>query len=289
MNISVLPISIGIIGCGWLGKALAKDLLKKDSGQMCSILATSQSTENIEMLQQLGIKATELTLPATRAELNKHPIFEQENIIICIPPKLKYGQSDYSDKIQQLVHAAEFNQVKRLIMVSTTAVYNGLTGDVDEQSALEFSAEKVSIMNKAEQALLSFEGNSAIIRLAGLIGPERHPGRFLSRGKKISNGNAWVNLIHQKDAVGLLKCLLLQQELTGIFNGVSKTKASKNEFYQAAAKSVGLPMPEFLVDDQITESLNGKSKKINGTRTCRQLAYQFVYADLLMGLTNNSA
>ena len=289
MNKSFLPLSVGIIGCGWLGTALAKDLLKKECDQKCSILATSQSLENTRVLQQLGFHATKLTLPATADELNKHAIFKQKSFVICIPPKLKQGQSDYPEKIQQLVRAAEFNQVKRLIMVSTTAVYNGLIGEVDEQSALDFCAEKVSVIDQAEQVLLSFKGNAAIIRLGGLIGPERHPGRFLSRGRKIADGNAWVNLIHQTDAVGLLKCLLFQQEQVGIFNGVSKTNASKKEFYQAAAKSLDLPMPEFVVDDLATESLSGQSKKIKGTETRQQLAYHFVYDDLLVWLTKYSA
>ncbi|MCI2285727.1 hypothetical protein L3081_23045 [Colwellia sp. MSW7] len=53
------PLSVGIIGCGWLGKALAVSLQAKKM----SVLATSGRAENVVTLNQQAIIAQQLTLP----------------------------------------------------------------------------------------------------------------------------------------------------------------------------------------------------------------------------------
>jgi len=275
--------SLGIVGCGWLGKALIKDLIDLDKISPNLILATCQSSESLTVLIDSGVRAEKLRLPDNDDTLAMHNVFKQDSIIICIPPQLKHGRADYPQKIQQLVKCAELNDVKRVILVSTTAVYNGLSGDIDENNELDYSAEKVKVINKAEQEVLSFKGSAAVMRFAGLIGEDRHPGRFLSTNRKMTDGQIWVNLIHQKDAVGLLKCLLFQNNKTGIFNGVSDNRITKKLFYQTAASSLNMTKPEFIPSDE-KKSMVGKN--ILGQRSRKKLNYQFVVDDLLAWLNS---
>jgi len=276
--------SIGIVGCGWLGKALIKELIELEEISPQSILATCQSSESLDLLIESGIRAEKLLLPNNDNTLAMHNIFKQDSIIICIPPQLKHGRADYPQKVQQLVKCAELNDVKRIILVSTTAVYNGLSGDIDENDKLDYSAKKVKVISNAEQEVISFKGSAAVIRFAGLIGEDRHPGRFLSTNRKMTDGQLWVNLIHQKDAVGLLKCLLFQNDKTGIFNGVSDNKLTKKLFYQTAASSLKVTEPEFNSSDKQTVMAG---KNILGQLSREKLNYQFVVDDLL-GWLNSS-
>lgn len=288
--------SVGIIGCGWLGTALANQL--QHFG--VDVLATRSNVENVEQLKNHDIHAEVLTLPAESELLNKHVIFKQQSLVIAITPQFRQGRLDYPEKIKQLVDAAKVSgKVKQIILLSSSAVYNGLSGQVDESLALDFSADKVLLLHQAEQAVLSFNNDKPlhfnlnasqvnstknrgyVLRLAGLVGPSRHPGKFLLNGRMLKSPQAIVNLIHQTDAVGLIREILTSDIEGDIFNGVSSTQVTKKLYYQTAAKSLGLATPVFEEDPM---ALDAKPKIVSGIKTQTLLNYSFVHADLLAWL-----
>ncbi len=288
--------SVGIIGCGWLGSALAYHLKK----QGVAVLATRSNIDNTEQLKSQGIEAEVLSLPAEQALLNTHPIFKQQCLVIAITPQFRQGRVDYADKVQQLVESAKAgNCVEQIILLSSSAIYNGLSGQVEENSTLDLSADKVSVLNQAEQAVLNFNSNNFnepslntlnddlgnkkayVLRLSGLVGPKRHPGKFLLNGRLLKSPQAIVNLIHQQDAVGLIEALLQRNICGGIFNGVSSTQVTKKQYYQAAASALQLPTPTFEENELSTVS---EPKVVSGEKTQAALAYSFVYDDLLTWL-----
>jgi nucleoside-diphosphate-sugar epimerase len=280
------PLSVGIIGCGWLGKALAVSLQAKKM----SVLATSGRAENVVTLNQQAIIAQQLTLPADNTMLAQHDIFAQQSLVIAITPQVRQGRTDYAEKITQLVSAAQQRGVvERIILLSSTAVYDGLSGIVDENNELNLSTDKVKILHAAEQAVMNFSKEGIVIRLAGLVGPNRHPGKFIQAKKTLSDSSAPVNLIHQQDAVGLIESLLCVEwskislvsgnNAQTVFNGVSDTHVSKGQYYQAAAKALKLDAPV------IKKALaNESTRVVSGEKSKRLLSYKFVYPDLLTWL-----
>ncbi len=278
-------LSVGIIGCGWLGKALAARLL----GQGTSVLATSSQQGNVEQLNEQGIEAQQLLLPSRIKQLGQHDIFNQQCLVIAITPKFRQGQTDYGIKVEQLVDAAkEQGIVQRIILLSSTAVYQGFEGLVDENTNLNLvesspvkadSVEKAPILYTAEQAVLNFYQQGSVLRLAGLVGPERHPGKFLLAKRTLKNSTAPVNLIHQQDAVGLILSLLTSASPQGVFNGVSDTHVTKALYYQAAARSLGVELPTFSADKVLDST-----RIVSGDKAKQQLGYSFIYPDLLAWL-----
>lgn len=272
--------SVGIVGCGWLGTPLAKQLIKQE----IAVLATRSNNDNVKQLIKQGINAELLVLPAQQTVLNNHAVFKQQCLIIAITPQFRQGRVDYADKVRQLVTAVTANDfVEKIILLSSSAVYNGLSGVVDESMALDLTADKVSVLNQAEQAALSFNKSNKgfVLRLTGLVGPNRHPGKFLSHGRMLSQPQAKVNLIHQQDAVGLILSLLKSDVDGGIFNGVSATQVTKKHYYQAAATALSLPAPSFDEKDSLSVT---DSKQVSGKKTQTLLNYSFVHDDLLAWL-----
>ncbi|WP_274051328.1 SDR family NAD(P)-dependent oxidoreductase [Thalassomonas haliotis] len=270
--------SVGIIGCGWLGRPLAGLLMKENT----QVMATSTREEKAAELNQVGIDSRVLQLPQAPSQLSGHDIFSCRKLVVCITPQLKKGRVDYPEKIAGLVAAAEKNGVEKIILLSTSSVYNGLEGEVFEEAGLDVNANKVAILAQAEQSVLNFNGLSAVLRLSGLIGPARHPGRFLAGKKDLANPDAAVNLIHQADALGLINCLLKQKQVQGIFNGVANTRMSRQQFYQQAALALSLPEPAF---NDLDRGITGKV--INGDKGRRELSYQYQYDDLVLWMKNN--
>lgn len=270
--------SVGIIGCGWLGEALARLLMQES----IPVTATTTREEKAVELNQAGINSRVLQLPQASSLLSEHDIFSCRQLVICITPQLKKGRVDYPEKISQLVAAAEKNGIEKIILLSTSSVYNGLEGEVFEDTGLDVSANKVAILAKAEQSVLNFSGLSAVMRLTGLIGSARHPGRFLAGKTGLANPDAAVNLIHQADALGLIFCLLKQKQAQGVFNGVANTRVSRELFYQQAALALSLPLPAFNEQDR---GVTGKV--INGDKGRCELSYEYQYDDLVLWMQNN--
>ena len=99
---------------------------------------------------------------------------------------------------------------------------------------------------KVEQKLIENNNfTSIIIRLGGLIGPNRHPIFTLSGKKNIPNPNSPINFIHQKDAVAILLKLTENFSEDEVFNGVSPFHPSRKEYYTQMAKIAGLMAPTF--------------------------------------------
>ena len=280
--------SVGIVGCGWLGRVFAQQL----KAQGVQVLATRSNIDNTEQLKNQGINAEVLSLPAEQVLLNTHAIFKQQCLVIAITPQFREGRLDYADKVKQLVESAKAgNFVEQIILLSSSAIYNGLSGQVEESIILDLSADKVSVLNDAEQAVLDFNTNNDIesndnpvnkdayvLRLSGLVGPNRHPGKFLLNGRMLKSPQAIVNLIHQQDAIGLILALLKSDIRGAIFNGVSSTQVTKKQYYQAAANALQLPAPSF---EESNLALESEPKIVSGTKTRVELHYSFVYDDLL--------
>jgi nucleoside-diphosphate-sugar epimerase len=275
-----MPESVAIIGCGWLGLALTKQLLT----EKYRVAVTTQSVDKQNTLLASNIDAELLSLPVNDPKSVVLSAFNQEVLVISITPQIRQGRSDYPEKVAQLVAMAELGKVKRIILLSSTAVYNGLSGTVDESSTLDFSAEKVAVIAGAESAVQKFTGKTVILRLAGLVGPERHPGRFLQGKRVLAEPQAFINLIHQVDVIGVLINIISDHKYHGIYNAVSATETSKEHYYQAAANALGLAVPEFSF-----ETAMRFGKRINDEKLRNNLSYQFVYDDLIVWLYKSAA
>jgi nucleoside-diphosphate-sugar epimerase len=267
--------SIAIIGCGWLGKALAKELILDE----VSFVGTCQSEQSLIMLKNMQIPSIQLRLPLTGSISDICGLLDREVMVIAIPPQLKKGQTDYVAKIAQLVQIAEAGTFKRIILLNTTAIYGGLSRVVSEETLLDESTDKVSILLAAEQALATFSGQSYVLRLAGLVGPERHPGKFLQANKVFKNANAQVNLVHQTDVVNIIKILSQLKDfrpIQTVYNVNSQTTCNRKHYYQLAAQSLALAKPDFEEDN-----IENTGKNISATKLREALAYHYHYDDLL--------
>jgi nucleoside-diphosphate-sugar epimerase len=104
---------------------------------------------------------------------------------------------------------------------------------------------------------------STVVRLGGLIGPDRAPGRFLAARHNLAQGDAPVNLLHLTDAVGVLQTIIEQEIWGHTLNICASLHPSRREFYPAAAEYLGLQPPTFkpeyssgkLIDNSLMRSL----------------------------------
>jgi len=264
--------SVGIIGCGWLGLALAKKCIAKS----LDVIVTTQSEASLAKARASGLQGHLLSFPLETKHKKHYPVFNQDVLIVCFPPKLRHGQKDYAQNIENLVKWSKKHNTQKIMLISTTAVYQGYTGEVDEHTHLKVDIEKVAILAEAEQHVCSFSDDSAVLRCAGLVGPERHPGDFFAKGRVVKSPNAYVNLVHQFDVVEHILAFIVDQLPGGIYNCVSDMQVTKHHFYEVAAKAAGKPVPVF---DSSSELDLGKQVLANKLRQASPIRNQ--YEDLI--------
>ncbi|WP_199769318.1 uroporphyrinogen-III C-methyltransferase [Flavivirga eckloniae] len=261
---------ISILGLGWLGLPLALELQKKGH-------AISGSVSGLDKLKTFA----KYTFSATRIHVASDTIigdwdafiYEASTIIINFPPKrIENIETIYPLQIEQIIQRTP-KHVK-VIFVSSTSVYQNTNRLTDETECCQ--PEKASGIGvlKAEQLLREhFGSNLTILRLAGLIGPQRHPGRFLANKKHLKNPNIPVNLIHQKDAIGLIESIIDQHYFGDIINGCADEHPKRKAFYEKAALKLELPAPVF--EDTEHESY----KLIDNTKSKKALHFKYEYSN----------
>lgn len=247
--------TVSVLGCGWFGLALAKKLILLGY----QVKGSTTTPEKISALKSEKVEA--FLINFTSDQIDADPAFFNSDVLfICIPPKRNSPElTDYPDKIAAILKSVS-HPVTQVVLISSTSVYGDENQTVNEYSETTPDTGSGKMVLAAEQLLKNNRPHhSSVIRFAGLIGPDRNPGRFFAGKTNIPNGLAPVNLIHQNDAVGIAVKLLESQAFGQIYNACAPEHPSRTDFYTHAARKTGLAIPEFIQEKnewKLVESLN---------------------------------
>jgi nucleoside-diphosphate-sugar epimerase len=249
-------MTISILGCGWYGKALAVEFVKKGF----AVKGSTTSVEKIDILENLQIKPYLVDLSPEKNVIDNE-FFECDILWISIPPRARAGKGlEYLAQINQLVDVIKNNGTKQVVLISSTGVYgdnNKAANELDEPNP---DSETGEILLEAEKLLRQEKSfKTTIIRFGGLIGPGRDPGRFFAGKTNVANGDAPVNLIHLTDCLGISCAIINKQAFGHIYNASAPQHPSRAEFYTKAAARSGLEQPRFVNEKKnwkIIESVN---------------------------------
>lgn len=244
---------ISIIGCGWLGFPLAKELLKKGY----KVKGTTTSNDKLKLLTNEHIEAFYLKITSEGITGNIHEsLLKSEVLVLNIPPGLRSNPNqDYVSQIKNIIPYIEKSEIKNVLFVSSTSVYadEEFFPEITEKTKPNPDTESGKQLLEVENLLqsnTSFE--TTILRLSGLFGEERHPAKQLSGRAHLKNADAPVNLIHLKDAVQIIIEIIAKGVFNETFNASTTPHPSKQDYYTSICKTMNLSIP--------TYDLNQKSK-----------------------------
>ena len=263
-------MKISIVGLGWYGKPLAQKLSEKHT-----VSGTKSSKEGVESWDVNSVSAHYL-------DLNIHPdyeglkaIFDVDAIVINIPPSASKSDNSpsYLDHMKYMLEGAQKFGVGHIIFISSTGVFGEHQHEVDEDTIPEPTRGNGEVLLEAENFLAdTFAGRLSIIRPGGLVGGNRHPGKYLAGRTHVSGKNHPVNLVHRQDVIALTEFLIENKTAGYCFHAVASKHPSKKEFYIKSAESMGLKKPEF------DESDTSRGKLILGEKTQSE-TIEFVFND----------
>jgi nucleoside-diphosphate-sugar epimerase len=263
---------INILGCGWLGFSLALNLISRGF----AIKGSTTSPEKMQVLKLAGIDPFLIQFDQTLPEPKLDPLLDGEILIVSVPPgrRTAAGPNNYKRMGEILSSQIPKSKISKLIFISSTSVYSDSNQEYTESS--EISPETLSgkVIAEVEKSLLALQMNVIILRLAGLFGPGRSPGRFFSGKSNIPNGLAPVNMIHQDEVIAIINALIDSNTAKGVFIGSTPSHPSKQEFYTLAARLDKLTEPNF-----IQEKLNWKI--VESERVEMELGFSYKFPNLL--------
>ena len=222
--------SIGILGCGWLGVPLGLQLKK----EKWNVRASRRSPEGVLFLKEKGMDAYSVELQSHQISGNSNAFLKELDILlISVPPFRSKPELDL--KIETLLSELKTNVLKKIIFISSTSVYGKSEGLFDEASPTNPDTPSAKVLVKCETLILNHPIPSLIIRLGGLIGPDRNP-IFSLQNKAISNPDGRINFITQFDAIGGICSLLKEPQIEGVFNLVNPHHPNRRLYYETQAK-----------------------------------------------------
>lgn len=235
---------VSILGCGWLGLDLGKQLLKKNY----TVKGSTTTPGKIPLLQEAGIIPFTITVGEDSITGTITALLQgSECLIIAIPPGLLSGGGEnFVSKIQNLIPMIETAGITKVIFISSTSVYGDYNGIVNENTAPAPTTESDRQLWETEQLLQSnTKFATTVVRFGGLIGSDRHPVHYLAGKVNLSNAGAPVNLIHKDDCIGIILTIIEKDVWGTTFNAVTPCHPTREEYYTRKAKEKNLPLPLF--------------------------------------------
>lgn len=264
---------ISVLGCGWLGFALAEHLRDKGHKLKGSVI----EKENLLELTQSGIEAYSINFQPELEENSNRAFFQSDVFISCIPPSRRADIEEFfPQQIEILRKELIRAKAKKVLFISSTSVYPNTQGEVLESDS--FIPEKSSgkALLKAENILLNEKRlDTTVLRLGGLIGYERHPKRFLKGKTQLKNAEVPVNLIHRDDCIQIIQEIIEQEHWNGVMHACCPEHPTRKAFYTEAAKQAGIELPKF------QQGGRAEFKIVNPSKLIQNLNYTFIYKNPL--------
>lgn len=235
---------ITLCGCGWLGQQVAQ-LAHPTYHVLGTSRLTEKSAEKAATLAAAGITPMRFSLGQSATALAAAAA--GSTVILNIPPGARKGPLDpaYLPQMLALIETFAAHPTTQLLFLSTTSVYGNQPGVVTEKTP----TAPVTASGKAhvaiEQHLLRcYPERACVVRLAGLVGPGRHPARYLA-GRSLEEGEQVVNLVHSADICQALLTLIRQPRPGQTLHLCSLRHPKRGYYYPYCAEQMGLEAPHF--------------------------------------------
>ena len=193
-------MKIAIIGCGWLGKRLAKHLSSRNH----YVIATTTSPEKIAVLKEAAHEVHVLDFSK-----EFHPVFlkDMDMAIFSMPISSESWHKGFQ----------KFNVTfKKTLFFSSTGIYPQLNGIYTEHHTANLRADILA----SEELVTTKFPETIILRFGGLMGAERSLQNFYAnRFPPLPEKK--VNYIHYGDIAAMVEILLTAENKNSIYNIVA--------------------------------------------------------------------
>ncbi|MBD2207047.1 SDR family oxidoreductase [Calothrix sp. FACHB-1219] len=236
-------MNIAIIGCGYVGCAVAKYWQEKNNFVVTATTTTPARISELETLSQKVIVTKGNDYEGLKAALKN-----QDVVLLTVSAKGGDYETAYLQTAKTLVSILpEISTIRQVIYTGSYSVYGNRNGAVvDEETIVNPSNQNSIIMRQTEEVLLSAATDNlrvCILRLGGIYGPGRELIKIFGRvagTTRPGTGDDITNWIHLDDIVGVID-LAREDNWQGIYNVVDDAHLINREFFAQLFAKHNLP------------------------------------------------
>ena len=228
--------SLLIVGCGRLGSALGR-LVVSNGGDAIGIRRRPNQLPD-----------TFQTIVADAAEPLREPLPPVDSVVFTLPPNtgdIPAGNDVYERALTNIAAAVTVTP-QRVVFVSSTRVFEGVTGSANVDEATEpapRSARAESLLNGERLAARLF--SARIIRPSGIYGDGRNAlVRRVQSGDQL-DGSRITNRIHQDDLVRAINEVLRSPNPPALVHATDDHPAPLRDVATFIAQTLGIDPPPF--------------------------------------------
>jgi len=289
--------NIKIIGCGYMGKKIARTLQQKNIKFQCFV-KSDISKKNCELA---GFDVNELDLDESDLGVNEKNKFSFINSTVAYlaPPQAK-GKTDL--RMANFVAMLETLSAppEKIILISTTGIYGDCQGQwIDERRAINPQADRAYRRVSAEIQLQKYCENKPvqyiIFRVPGIYAADKLPLKRIASGEPIVNAadSGFTNRIHADDLSAFCCEALVDDVVSGIYNCCDGRPSTMNDYFMKVADAMKLSRPKEISLLQAQQELSAgilsylaESKRISNKKLLKHFKTKFKYKNLDAGLEN---
>ena len=273
---------IGILGCGYVGLELARQL-----DDEFDVYGVRRSESGLEAVREAGARAiqADLTDPEAVAALPDADVL----VFTASTGGSQSAAAIYNDALASVIQSFgdRDDQPDRLVYTSSNGVYGKHDGAwVDEETPIDPQTERQAILHDAEQLVrtqapdVGIDGT--VVRFGGLYGPDRYR---LDRYLEGPVTEGYLNLVHRDDAAGILRYLVdTDQARNETVLAVDHEPLDRWAFADWLAEEVGVERPAKQTIEEALSAVDStrRRQRIQANKRCsseklRDLGYEFVY------------
>ena len=223
-----------VIGCGYVGVPLAKELLRHGH----QVTGLTRSASHAKALFNEGISPMLADISRAEDLARQAPAFDWViNLVSSGRGGMEAYRSVYLDGTRNVIAWLKTAPPRLFVAASSTSVYGQADGSpVTETGPTEPSSETGRIIVEMEQLLLSAASMDrlpvALLRLAGIYGPGRtHLIDQFQQPESGSSPTRIVNMIHRDDVIGAILAALARGTPGQVYNVVDDEPVSRAEVF----------------------------------------------------------
>lgn len=279
-----------IVGCGYVGKHLAKALQPAHR-----VTGTVRSDASRQTLQALNIQSVVLDLDKPHSHESLPRELTEHAALFYLAPPPPQGLSD--TRLDRFLPMVQF-MPDVFVYISTTGVYGDADGgQVDETTKVNPQTQRAERRVSAEDMTRVWctenQVRRVVLRVPGIYGPDRLPLERLRKGEPvIALSEAGItNRIHVDDLVGACLAAERNTEARGVYNVTDGNSMSGTEFTLHVATLANLPEPPQISMDEARLVLSAErmsfldeSRRVSNRRMLHELGVKLKYADIDDGI-----
>ncbi len=274
-------MKIAIIGCGYVGTALAR-YWSQEIG--FTVTATTTTPDRIATLEAAGAQV--VVVKGNDSKGLQSLLQYQDAVLLSVGAKnAETYKETYLHTAETLVSVLKnAPSVRQLIYTGSYSVYGDRDGAwVDESSPVAPANLNSQILAQTEQVLLSTAREDlsvCILRLGGIYGPGRELVKIFGRvagTTRPGNGRDATNWIHLDDIVAAAE-FARKHKLQGIYNLVDDAHLISRELLNRVCELHSLPKVIWDESDKIRRPYNARVSN----QKIKTAGYQLIHPQMII-------